>query len=522
MWAEAQSKDGLESGLHAQASSLGLADLATVEYAIHDGIKLIIRDGLLGRARNCVERGCELWRSLCAEWSGAAPQLKQAKARRFQEPAKCKDTSELWAKLPAWERLGEEVKLAGLDIPEWLRNAALEKLLPKPLLATLVARPELSTYEMRLAWVKTQMEHSRGQAQAAAYGPGVGKDASGDVYMNSLEAPSCHPCGEHNDGLAWALADAMAAGDWEQCCAINTLKGSKGRKGLGKGGPKGASPGKGAADADNPAEFNGVCNYCSIWGHRKSECRRYTADLAKKGVTKGGGKGDKGGSKGSKGGPKGGKGPGPILECTAEDDWEENDDGSNEELQAEEWFFNHNIGSVRPDVGSAADDTADDAWRFDHHGRVAHAPKCATLTPVVKRGPMLAPPGPHGCRGLGLPALRTGGRWPLPGASVHSRVRPTPVSNRFAALNLLTGDADELIGAVSSEARGGKVVEAVVDSGAVHSVAPPGCFPGPVTPSPWSRAGRGYRAANGTGIKNLGQMQVPFGTGCTLGHASAV
>ena len=30
--------------------------------------------------------------------------------------------------------------------------------------------------------------------------------------------------------------------------------------------------------------------------------------------------------------------------------------------------------------------------------------------------------------------------------------------------------------------------------------------------SPWSRAGRGYRAANGTGIKNLGQAQVAFGT----------
>ncbi len=33
-----------------------------------------------------------------------------------------------------------------------------------------------------------------------------------------------------------------------------------------------------------------------------------------------------------------------------------------------------------------------------------------------------------------------------------------------------------------------------------------------MAPSPWSRAGRGYRAANGTGIKNLGQVSVPFGT----------
>jgi hypothetical protein len=462
-WAESQSKEGLAAALLTQAGSLGIADLPSVEFALHDGIKLIIRDGLLGRARNCVELGCELWRSLCAEWSGAAPQLKHAKARRFQEPAKCKDTSELWAKLPAWERLGEDVKLAGLDIPEWLRSAALEKLLPAPLLATLVARPELSTYDARLAWVKTQMEHSRGLQQAAAYGPGVGKDASGDVYMNSVEAPAghCEPCSE---GLAWAFADAMAVGDWAQCSAINALKGGKGRKGLGKGGPgRGASsPGKGTADADATAEFNGVCNYCGIWGHRKSECRRYTADLAKKGGPKGGGKGDKGDGKGGKGGPKGGKGPPGIMECAAEEDWEENDDGCNDDLQAEEWFFNHTLSSV-----GAAPCTRE--WQHTK------------------------------------PARRAGGRWPQPGA-------PLPVHNRFAALNLLTDDAEEFLGAVTGETRGGKVVEAVVDSGAVHSVAPPGCFPGPVTSSPWSRAGRGYRAANGTGIKNLGQVQVPFGT----------
>ncbi len=46
----------------------------------------------------------------------------------------------------------------------------------------------------------------------------------------------------------------------------------------------------------------------------------------------------------------------------------------------------------------------------------------------------------------------------------------------------------------------------------MRSVAPPGLFPGATQPSPWSRAGRGYRAANGTSIKNLGQLEVPFAT----------
>ncbi len=51
-------------------------------------------------------------------------------------------------------------------------------------------------------------------------------------------------------------------------------------------------------------------------------------------------------------------------------------------------------------------------------------------------------------------------------------------------------------------------------------MTPPGLFPGRVCPSPWSRAGKGYRAANGTRIANLGQVQVPFST--TEGHKCAI
>ncbi len=102
--------------------------------------------------------------------------------------------------------------------------------------------------------------------------------------------------------------------------------------------------------------------------------------------------------------------------------------------------------------------------------------------------------------------MKKTGKVTLPG------MRMTTTQNSFAALSLLTDDSEELLCAVSGEMRGGRVIEAVVDSGAVHSVTPPGLFPGRVDPSPWSRAGRGYKAANGTGIKNLGQLAVKFAT----------
>ena len=107
-WAETQTAETLAAGIVTQAAHFGVSDLANVEYAVHDGIKMTILDSLLGRARNCVERGCELWRSLCAQWSGAAPQLQHAKACRYQTPLRCKTVPELWARLPAWERRGEE------------------------------------------------------------------------------------------------------------------------------------------------------------------------------------------------------------------------------------------------------------------------------------------------------------------------------------------------------------------------------------------------------------------------------
>ena len=73
------------------------------------------------------------------------------------------------------------------------------------------------------------------------------------------------------------------------------------------------------------------------------------------------------------------------------------------------------------------------------------------------------------------------------------------------------------VGAVALE---GGVLEAVIDSGAEESVAPPGFFTADVVPSPMSKAGGRYRAANGTRIKNLGQQRVSFNTAeghlCTL------
>ncbi len=362
-WAETQSQDSLRDGLVAHAAAFNVHDLAGVEYALHDGIKMTLQDTLLGRARGCIERGCELWRVLCAEWSGAAPQLQAAKARRYMNPPTCKNVQDLWARLPQWERLGEEVELSGVQIAPVLAIVALDTLLPVQLREALVScasqGSQLATYAQRLAWVKGQMEHSRGLTQAAGYAP-HGKDASGDVNMYSVDEPP----GLAPDAIAsmsWAMAESVQAGDWDTADqlqnAIYAMKGSKGggfRKGLGKGkggAGKGAAPS--AAAKGGGEQFQGVCNHCNTWGHKKQDCRKLTAEIAKNGGPKG--------KAGGKGGPTGGKGPaaGTIAEVGADDDYWAGEmlDGAIAGAAAEfdEWdFASAAVCSLRADTAPRA------------------------------------------------------------------------------------------------------------------------------------------------------------------------
>ncbi len=540
-WAETCTKETLQDGLAAQAAQLGIADLANVEYALHDGIKMTIMDTLLGRARVCHERGCELWRSLCAEWSGSAPQLQMAKAMRFQSPSTCKNVQELWTRLPQWERLGEEVATSGYVVPPWVQIVALGQLLPVQLSDALTSRAstgsELVSFEQRLAWVKVQMEHSRGITQASTYS-GRGKDASGDVNMYSVDNPP--GLSDPIEGMSWALSDAAQAGDWDLAAQLSdtifALKGAKGRKGLGKSRPgKGSGAAPAAAGKGGTHTFDGTCNHCGHYGHRLSECRKRDAEVAK-------GNGGKGGTKGKgKSGATGGKGPAaaPLAEVAAADDYWAGEllDGAIADAAAgvEEWDFDTAICSLAADdaiTGAAASASSRlvqplSGKTFIYSGAAASASSrlCKTYSgkTYYNAGAGTQTSGKTAGASASTRPAQTQVQ-PLPrktfyktfaggvAAVLAGATRETKTQNRFAELSLLTDDAEQLLATVSGGPRGGRIVEAVVDSGAVHSVTPPGVFPGQTVPSLWSKTGRGYRAANGTGIKNLGQVAVKFST----------
>ncbi len=261
-----------------------------------------------------------------------------------------------------------------------------------------------------------------------------------------------------------------------------------------------------------------------------SECRKRDAEVAKAGG-KGGPKGKAGGKSGAAGGKGPATTPAPLAEVAAADGvgWAGDLlDGAIADAAAEfdEWNFGTALCSLRAETFAAQPPSGKTFY-------AAPASRRRDSSTVPPRGPgcSSAAPGAQAAAGqFYCTAAASASNKPVRGelverptgtyktfaggvvASLASGAQ-TKTQNSFDALSLLTDDAEELLAAVSGEgARGGRVVEAVVDSGAVHSVTPPGVFPGPTVPSPWSRAGRGYRAANGTGIKNLGMVTVKFAT----------
>ena len=232
VWAEKQPERIAEAteAIGATQAQLreGPSSVRLVSYTLFDGIKHLLSDNLLGRARACGDgNGLELWRTLHSEWAGSAPQVLSAKSRRYQEPSRCSSAVALWDSLPSWTRLGEELMAAGLDVPGWVKTSALEKLVPDSMVTDLVGRSELNTFELKLAWVQRQMEHGRGAVQAVAMLKGQqGTKKDGDVLMAAMgiEDGKSSEQGSSCDSLIWSLHDegarAVKSGDFDRLSQV--------------------------------------------------------------------------------------------------------------------------------------------------------------------------------------------------------------------------------------------------------------------------------------------------------------
>ena len=146
-------------------------------------------------------------------------------------------------------------KIEGQPLSDLTKRTTLKKMLPADLLRDLERDRTLKTWQeawnfvleqipLRRDWSKKQSGHAM-DLDAVEQQPAAG-------YGWDDEAPTCGACEEPEQGL-------------------DTFKG-----GVKGGGGAGA------------VKFQGNCSFCNTWGHKRAECRKYTAYLQSMG------KGDKG------------------------------------------------------------------------------------------------------------------------------------------------------------------------------------------------------------------------------------
>ena len=221
---------------HEGARISGLREpIAGIDVILFESIKQMLADSMLTQARNCYDSGLELWRVLAAGWNGSSDLVLSSKARNYQYPRRCTTMAKLWDELPRWEAIGQDMAANGVDVHPVLRSQALEALVPESLLQTIVGRPELSNYDPKLRWVKTQIEHHRGTV--------IAQHASNPRALNSVESDEQNPA-------VWHLQSAMQrchdTAEWQTWETINTaLFAVKGNGKNNKGSGKGKANGKG-------------------------------------------------------------------------------------------------------------------------------------------------------------------------------------------------------------------------------------------------------------------------------------
>ena len=206
-------------------------------------------------------RGSNSWHKLTREVAGKSGVRLERLADLVHHPKAITTYKDALSQLEVWDNNRQELeKLEGQALSDLTKRTTLKAMIPPDLVRDLERDRGLKTWEeawkfvleqapLRKDWVKTKK----------------GRD---DMDVDMAEKSSEEP--------VWECPECEAA---EQDAL--TLKGG-GKGGAGKG------------------TFEGYCGHCWIWGHKRSECRKLTAELAAKGKGK---KGEEPKGKGKTGPP---------------------------------------------------------------------------------------------------------------------------------------------------------------------------------------------------------------------------
>ena len=218
-------------------------------------------------------RGAQAWHRMTRDATGKTGARLKRLADKVHRPAKITGYHEALSQLTEWDNaLKELAKIEGQGLSELTKITTLTHMIPVDLQRAVESDKSIKSFSDTWNYVMEQIEVRKHWTR-----PSTKKDPNAmdldaaereEANQEGEEPGPCMPCDE----------------------PLDTLKGG------GKGGV-----------------FQGYCGYCNAWGHKRADCRKRLADLAKGGKGKDG-KGKEGGKDGEQGkgkpswGPSAGKG----------------------------------------------------------------------------------------------------------------------------------------------------------------------------------------------------------------------
>ena len=231
------------------------------------GILSVVTEGTaLQTVMNVVDnhdlRGAQAWHRLTRDATGKTGARLKRLADKVHRPAKITTYHDALSQLTEWDNaLKELAKIEGQGLSELTKITTLTHILPTDLQRAVESDKSLKNFSDAWNYVMEQIEVRKHWTKPSGKKDPNAMDldaAEQEEPQKDEEGPgSCTPCDE----------------------PLDTLKGG------GKGGV-----------------FQGYCGYCNAWGHKRADCRKRMADMAK------GGKGKEG--KGKEGGKDGDAGKG--------------------------------------------------------------------------------------------------------------------------------------------------------------------------------------------------------------------
>ena len=463
-------------------------DFEVINRSLYEVLCLNLKDKALGICKNLFDKpevnGFAAWWKLGYENNAMTSQRLQAMTNKVLAPKRCKKYSEVSAAVEDWEFAltnYERVEKTG-GLSEQAKIFSIKRLVPEELEADMNRLNNLETFDKVKAYIVEQVLIRRDIKKDTAASGSVPMDVDSlqkllanlskeehdwdekdEDKAEEEESPECGECGEGNQNPLSQL--------------LSMIKGKGGAKG-GKG--KGSPP------------FDGYCNNCGKYGHKKENCWS---------KQKGKGKGKNRDSWYNN--PKG-KGKGLNLWDFTTPTPGNKDQGANKKSP---WALSLSKSTVRPPPGLTRSfidsnnfeilrrqDLDDDELPELDKSNQANFPVIDEKRQRQRtRMPRMPNYSQNALRKMNEKLTHDQPKKPAKQLHVLIKAPPKHNLNNFEA-NKAT--SDEWI-----------KIKGVMDSGASESVAPPSAAPHvPITPSEGSLVGQEYLSASNTNIPNLGEQ----------------